>query len=169
MHGDGTFALIRKELNFKVSKLKKVKKVVDETYKSNKNDGRYNSTYIIRVGKEHIIQPGSWEESKIADFVDDGVSLRDVTCILNEHLLQDCGGILKNSHWYTKSAIEGEFNCMKKMEVPMKKRAQGSEDKTYNWAQVRHRFITQIQVCMGNEPDLYKFKTQIVKIIVSTT
>ena len=40
----------------------------------------------------------------------------------------------------------------------MKKRAHGSEDKTSNWVQARHHFITQIQVCMGDGLDLSKFK-----------
>ena len=154
---DGTFALIRKALNFKLNRLNKIKKIVAETYESHENDRRYDSTYIIRGRKESIIQPGSHEESNIADFMEDGVSLRDVTRILNEPLLQDCGGILENSHWFTKSAIEGAFNCMKKIEVPMIKRAQGSEDRTCNWAQARHRFIAQMQVCMHDEPDLSKF------------
>ena len=40
----------------------------------------------------------------------------------------------------------------------MQKRTQGSDDKTCAWAQARHRFITQMQICMGDNPDLTKFK-----------
>ena len=137
--------------------MKKIKRVLTDTYKSTENDGTYDASWKKRGGKEITIKKGSIQEKQIADFSEHGVSLHDITCILNEHLLQDAGGDLEVAVWFTKSAVEGAFNRMKKIEVPMSKRAQGSTDKNSHWAMARHRFIVQMQVCMGDNPDLTKF------------
>ena len=62
-----------------------------------------------------------------------------------------------SADWYTKSAVEGALNRMPKVKVPMIRRAQGDFDKPSKWAEARHRFVTQLQVCIGDDADISKF------------
>ena len=156
----GTIAQIMSSLGFEYVKRNKIEKVLMETYKSIENDGTYDASWKKRGRTEILIKKGSIQEKQIADFSEHGVSLRDITCIFNEYLLQDAGSDLEVAVWFTKSAVEGAFNRMRKIEVPMTKRAQGSTDKNSHWAKARHRFIVQLQVCMGDNPDLTKFKKE---------
>ena len=76
---------------------------------------------------------------------------------IEQTIVANAGGYMNIVDWYTRSAVEGALNRMPKVEVPMIRRAQGDIDKTSNWAEVCHRFVTQLQVCIGDDADLSKF------------
>ena len=156
----GKICEILAALNFGHDKRRKVKRVVSDTYRCIYSDGSFDSSFKAKGGKPVIIQRNSQEERDIADYMEKGVSLRDVTRILNENKLQENGGDLESSGWFTKSAVEGALSRMNKIAVPMKRRAQGSTDKDSDWAKARYRFVTQMLVCMGKDPDLSKFKNE---------
>ena len=89
--------------------------------------------------------------------MENGVSTQNVTQILNKQLLQNAGGDINIADWYTRSAVEGALNRMPKVEVHMIRRGQGDVNKTSNWAEAHHRFVMQLQVCIGDDADLSKF------------
>ena len=108
-------------------------------------------------GKDKIIKVGSQTKKDIADLVENGISLWNVTGILNKWLLQNVGGDLDSAVWFTKSAVESAMNQMTKVELPVKRGVQGDFDKSSNWAEASHRFVMQLQVCISDNADWIKF------------
>ena len=97
------------------------------------------------------IKSGSPEEQAVTNYRERGISYIETTLLINRQCLQDGRSTV------IRSAIRTcEMNMVREVDA-VEKRPQGNKDTDSNWAKARHRFVVQMLVRLGKEPDLSNF------------
>ena len=98
-----------------------------------------------------IIKLSSPEEQADADYRERGLSYTETTLLINRQSLQDgCPTVTRSVVCTCEMDMVREANAIEK-------RLQGNKDADNNCVKARHRFVVQMLVRLGAEPDLHEF------------
>ena len=146
----GTVSEVIKTLKLSKNLRRKVLTIISQTHRSLLVGTECDLSQAHQAGTR-MIADGSEEQQMIANYRERGLSYTETTMLVNRWC------IASERTTVTRSAIR---TCEEHMEHEIsniEKRPQGKDDPQSNWSQCRYRWVTQLLVRLGHEPDLTDF------------
>ena len=146
----GTVSEIARALRLNANQHRLVLNVVVKTHHALLTGAKYDSMRKF-FASSAAIKSGSPEEQAIANYRECALSYIDTMPLIIRQCLQD------GRPTVTRSAVRTcKLNMVREVDA-IEKRPQGNKDANSNWAKTRHRFVVQMLVRLGAEPDLDEF------------
>ena len=142
---DGTVSLIRKLLGLPPHTRKKIRRTLESIIRCIRSGKQFEGKYEKNAGRHVLIEPGSFEEELIANWMQSHAGFRMTTLLVNEHRREE-----GKEEVSTSAVMSAFYRLEPKISIIEKVQSGGTNQ---GWIDASYNVAKQMQIMLGKLSD----------------